>query len=104
MNGWLNGWRLGAAALESSCLALGLPMSKHLAPLLMLVLLPLAARAGSAVGESIWNKQAAIDVAMQSVPAGAQVTGTSCQEVEVGTGNYHYICTVTYSEPLSPSR
>lgn len=63
----------------------------------------LPARAGVAVGESIWDKTAAIGVAMQSVPAGAQVTDTSCQEVEVGIGNYHYICRVSYSTPANPS-
>lgn len=77
-------------------------MTKLLASL-TLVLLPLAAQAGTAVGESIWDRQAAINVAMQSVPSGAQVTETRCQDVEVGTGNYHYICTVTYSDPISPS-
>ncbi|MEB3173380.1 MAG: hypothetical protein VKL97_05900 [Cyanobacteriota bacterium] len=82
-------------------------MPNHLmhAALLMAALLhPLGARAGVAVGESIWDKKAAIAIAMQSVPAGAQVISTTCQEVEVGLGNYHYICRVEYSEPLSPSR
>lgn len=78
-------------------------MSKRLALLLVLGLWPNTALAGSAVGESIWDKKAAIANAMQSVPAGAQVTDTSCQEVEVGIGNYHYICRVTYTDPVSPS-
>lgn len=78
-------------------------MFKRLIMVLMLVLMPAAARAGTAVGESIWDKTAAIGVAMQSVPAGAQVTATDCQEVEVGIGNYHYICRVTYSDPVTPS-
>jgi len=79
-------------------------MATRLLMLLMLVLVPTAARAGTAVGESIWNKAAAIAVAMQSVPPGGQVTATDCDEVEVGTGNYHYLCRVTYSDPVSPSR
>ena len=74
------------------------------AVLLAALLQPLSARAGVAVGESIWDKKAAIATAMQAVPAGAQVTGTSCQEVGVGLGNYHYICRVEYSDPISPSR
>jgi len=72
--------------------------------LISLLLLSLPASAGEAVGESIWDQQNAIDRAMQSVPSGATVNTTNCQSVEVGTGNYRYICTLTYSEPLSPSR
>lgn len=79
-------------------------MAKRQALLLVLLLMPLAAEAATAVGESIWDKKAAIAAAMQSVPKGAQVTDTSCQDVEVGNGNYHYICRVTYTDPVNPSR
>ena len=60
---------------------------------------PLAAHAGVAIGESIWTQQNAIDRATQMIPSGAQVTATECSTVEVGTGNDHYICRVTYSDP-----
>ncbi|MBM5802724.1 MAG: hypothetical protein FJ078_01175 [Cyanobacteria bacterium K_DeepCast_35m_m2_155] len=82
-------------------------MPKLLMPALLLgaaLLQPLSARAGVAIGESIWDKKAAIGIAMQSVPAGAQVTSTSCQEIEVGLGNYHYLCRVEYSDPVNPSQ
>lgn len=78
-------------------------MLKRLLLLAVVVVMPMAATAGTAVGESIWNKKAAIAAAMQSVPSGAQVTDTSCQEVEVGTGNYHYLCRITYTDPVNPS-
>ncbi len=64
---------------------------------------PTAVLAGDAVGESIWDQQNAIERAMQSVPKGAQVTNTSCDTVEVGTGNYRYICHVTYTDPVNPT-
>ena len=75
--------------------------AQPLALLIALGLSPAAAWAGTAVGESIWDRSHAIQQAMQSVPAGAKVTSTDCQEVEVGTGNYHYLCQVTYSDPPS---
>lgn len=61
-----------------------------------------AVDADTAVGESIWDQQNAVNRAMESVPAGAQVTATQCESVEVGIGNYHYICRITYTPPASP--
>lgn len=73
------------------------------ATLLALLAFPLGAQAGTAVGESIWDQQNAIDRATATIPAGAQVTATNCESVEVGTGNYHYICRITYTDPPAPS-
>jgi hypothetical protein len=80
-------------------------MRIHHRPSLLLLLASLVvapaerAAAGTAIGESIWDGNNARDRALQSVPAGAQIGGTSCQTVEVGTGNYHYICRITYTDP-----
>jgi hypothetical protein len=65
---------------------------------LLLAALPLAARAGSVTAESIWDKGNALQRAQEQVPRGATVTGSRCTEVNVRTGNYRYICTVTYTE------
>jgi hypothetical protein len=65
---------------------------------LLLAALPQAARAGSATAESIWDKGNALQRAQEQVPRGATVTGSRCTEVNVRTGNYRYICTVTYTE------
>lgn len=66
------------------------------------------AAAGTAIGESIWDRSNARDRALQSVPTGAQILSTDCQTVEVGTGNFRYICRVTYGDPApqpqAPSR
>jgi hypothetical protein len=63
-----------------------------------------AAWAGSSTAESIWDLGNARQRALSQVPTGATVTGTRCETVNVGIGNYRYICTVTYSEaPPSPS-
>jgi hypothetical protein len=72
--------------------------------LLLLLLAGAApAQAGSVTSQSVWGKSNAIDRAMQQVPAGATVTGTSCDEVNVGIGNYHYTCTVEFTEaPANP--
>ena len=80
-------------------------MRIHHRPALLLLLASLVvapaerAAAGTAIGESIWDVNNARDRALQSVPAGAQIGNTSCQTVEVGTGNYHYICRITYTDP-----
>jgi hypothetical protein len=80
-------------------------MRIHHRPALLLLLASLVvapaerAAAGTAIGESIWDVNNARDRALQSVPAGAQIGSTSCQTVEVGTGNYHYICRITYTDP-----
>jgi len=82
-----------------------LPIAALLHSALLLVLLAdgAPARAGSVTSESTWGKANAIERATQQVPKGATVTGTSCNEVNVGIGNYRYICTVDYSEsPVAP--
>ena len=86
---------------ERNTVSLLLAPMARLQPLFaaLLLLAPCSAWAGTAVGESIWDRNNALQRAMQSVPAGAQVTNTQCQDIEVGTGNDHYLCQVTYSEP-----
>jgi len=74
-------------------------MPIRMAAVLALLCCPLAARAGVAIGESIWDQQNAIERATQMIPSGALVTATECTTVEVGTGNDHYICRLTYSDP-----
>jgi len=65
---------------------------------LLLAALPPAAQAGSVTAESIWDQNNALQRAQEQVPRGATVTGSQCTEVNVRTGNYRYICTVTYTE------
>jgi hypothetical protein len=65
---------------------------------LLLAALPPAAQAGSVTAESIWDKGNALQRAQEQVPRGATVTGSRCTEVNVRTGNYRYICTVTYTK------
>ncbi len=85
----------------------GLGPSAALLPSGLLVLLlagAAPAQAGSVTSQSVWGKSNAIERAMQQVPAGATVTGTSCGEVNVGIGNYHYTCTVEFTEaPAAPA-
>jgi hypothetical protein len=69
-----------------------------------LALLPGPAHAGSATAESIFNRQATRQRAMEQVPKGARVTRTTCEELEVGLDNTRYRCTVFYtSEPSAPA-
>jgi len=84
-------------------------MPTLLALLAALVLSPVErAAAGTAIGESIWDRKNARERALQSVPAGAQIINSDCQTVEVGTGNFRYICRITYDDsapqPQGPSR
>jgi len=75
-------------------------MTTLLALLAGLMLAPAEpAAAGTAIGESIWDRKNARERALQSVPAGAQIMNTDCQTVEVGTGNVRYICRITYDDP-----
>lgn len=64
--------------------------------------------AGTAIGESVWDRNNARDRALQQVPAGAQILSTDCQSVEVGIGNVRHICRITYGDPApqpqAPSR
>lgn len=92
------------ACLRGSAPRLG-PRAALLPSGLLLLLLAGAApaRAGSVTSQSTWGKANAIQRAMQQMPKGASVTGTSCDEVNVGIGNYRYICTVEYSDaPADP--
>lgn len=66
--------------------------------LLMPLLLPDPARAGSAVGESIWGQAAARAEALRQVPAGATGIRTRCSEINI-RGDFRYRCTVRYTEP-----
>ncbi len=76
-----------------------------IAPPLLLALAAIApARAGSVTSQSTWSKGNAIERATQQLPRGATVTGTSCTEVNVGIGNYRYICSVEFSPaPVDPA-
>jgi hypothetical protein len=56
------------------------------------------AHAGSVTVSSIWDRDHALQQARQQLPAGAVITREHCQDVEVGFGNYHYLCTVEFSE------
>ncbi len=92
----------GAMTILSNARSTG--FMKHALVLLALLSLPLAAKADSVVGESVWGRKNAIERARQSLPPGAQVTATDCQEIEVGLGNYHYQCRLTYSDgPSAPA-
>ena len=69
------------------------------AALLIPLLAPWAARAGSITDESIWDQNDATQRALQRLPRGATVTGTRCQEFGVGgMDNPRYRCTVNYTE------
>jgi hypothetical protein len=59
---------------------------------------PTPAHAGSVTVSSIWDRDHALRQARQQLPAGAVITREHCQEVEVGIGNYHYLCTVEFNE------
>lgn len=54
--------------------------------------------AGSVSAWSIWDRDHALQQARQQLPAGAVITREHCQEVEVGIGNDHYLCTVEFNE------
>lgn len=58
--------------------------------------------ARSVTVQSIWSQADAIQRASEQLPRGAVVTRTRCTEVNVRTGNYRYICTLSY-EPAAAS-
>jgi hypothetical protein len=68
----------------------------------ILLTLPLSGRAESSTAESIWNQGNARQRALQQVPQGATVTGTSCESFSVGMGNTRYRCTVTFTTAPGP--
>jgi hypothetical protein len=55
------------------------------------------AQTRSITAESIWDKSNAIERAQQQLPANATVIDSKCTVVNVRTGNYRYICTLTYT-------
>ena len=68
----------------------------------ILLTVPLSARAESSTAESIWDQGNARQRALQQVPQGATVTGTSCESFSVGMGNTRYRCTVTFTTAPAP--
>ena len=67
---------------------------------LLLALGAMPAQAGSVTAESVWDRTNAIQRARSQLPAGASVTRTQCTEVNVRDGNYRYICTLDYADPI----
>ena len=60
-------------------------------------------QAGSATADSIWDRQNALQRAMEAMPAGATVTQQNCQTLEIGLDNIRYRCTVWWSDaPVTP--
>lgn len=57
------------------------------------------ALAGSVTAESVWDKSNALQRARSQLPAGSTVTRTECTDVNVGIGNYRYICTLFFTDP-----
>ncbi|WP_216902844.1 hypothetical protein [Synechococcus sp. CCY 9618] len=69
-----------------------------------LVLLSGPVHAGSVTAESIFDRQATRQRAMEQVPKGARVTRTLCEDLEVGMDNTRYRCTVFYTtDPAAPA-
>lgn len=60
------------------------------------------ALANTVTDQSIWSKDNALARARAQMPAGAVVSGSQCQTVEVGMNNERYICTITYDVPAAP--
>ncbi|MCP9771522.1 hypothetical protein KBY66_02590 [Synechococcus sp. Tobar12-5m-g] len=69
----------------------------------LLLAVPLASRAESSTAESIWDESNARQRALQQVPQGATVSGTSCESFSVGMGNTRYRCTVTFTTSPGPT-
>ena len=55
--------------------------------------------AGSVTAESILDKRNVLQRAQSQLPAGSTVTRTECSVVNVGIGNYRYICTLFFTDP-----
>ncbi|MCT0213991.1 hypothetical protein KQ306_04160 [Synechococcus sp. CS-1324] len=70
----------------------------------ILLAAPLASWAESSTAESIWDESNARERALQQVPQGATVSGTSCESFSVGMGNTRYRCTVTYTSTPAPAQ
>lgn len=71
---------------------------RRLVALTTLLLLSVApAQAGSVTADSILDQEGARQAALEQVPRGATVTGSRCQEINVGgIDNPRYRCTVEY--------
>jgi hypothetical protein len=67
------------------------------------VALPAAAQAGSSTAESIWDRNNALQRAMQQLPAGATVTRQQCQDIGIRMDNIRYRCTVWWSTTPPPA-
>ena len=66
---------------------------------LLLHLLAGAARAGSVTADSIMDRNGARQAAMEQVPRGATVTGSRCEDIQVGGfGLPRYRCTLWYRD------
>lgn len=84
-------------------------LPRRLVALTTLLLLSAApAQAGSVTADSILDQEGARQAALEQVPRGATVTGSRCQEIDVGgIDNPRYRCTVEYrpaGETSQPSR
>lgn len=80
---------------------------RPLGPITALIsgLLTLAATPGLAntvTAQSILSQTNALARATALLPAGAVVTGSQCQTVEVGLDNERYLCSVSYTLPAAP--
>jgi hypothetical protein len=65
--------------------------------LLLLMAGPGAAK--TVIGQSVWSKSNALGRAQALLPAGAVVSSSDCQTVEIGMDNERYICSITYELP-----
>lgn len=65
--------------------------------LLMLMAGPVVAK--TVIGQSVWSKGNALARAQALVPAGAVVSSSQCQTLEVGIDNERYLCSITYELP-----
>lgn len=65
--------------------------------LLLLMAGPGAAK--TVIGQSVWSKSNALARAQALLPAGAVVSSSECQTVEVGMDNERYLCSITYELP-----
>jgi hypothetical protein len=68
--------------------------------LLMVITAPIAAK--TVTGQSIWSQSNALARAQSLLPAGAVVSSSQCQTVEVGIDNERYLCSITYELPPAP--
>jgi hypothetical protein len=68
----------------------------------ILLTVPLVSRAESSTAESVWDESNARQRALQQVPQGATITGTSCESFSVGMGNTRYRCTVIFTTAPGP--